>query len=105
MLFATGNGLSSWDGENWQRSSTPNNTRIRDITVWHDDRIYAGAVGELGYFSFTNTGEFRFTLIPTHHLLEDFGQTLGVNSNNEMVVFSTQQAVLVWDGKQIQKIN
>tara|TARA_R110000737_G_scaffold22022_2_gene40630 strand:- start:7851 stop:11819 length:3969 start_codon:yes stop_codon:yes gene_type:complete len=105
MLFATGNGLSSWDGENWQRSSTPNNTRIRDITVWHDDKIYAGAVGELGYFSLTDTGEFSFTLIPTDHLLEDFGQTLGVNSNNEMVVFSTGQAVLVWDGKQIQRIN
>jgi signal transduction histidine kinase/DNA-binding response OmpR family regulator len=105
MLFATGNGLSSWDGENWQRSSTPNNTRMRDITVWHDDKIYAGSVGELGYFSLTNTGEFEFTLIPTEHLLEDFGQTLGVNSNNDMVVFSTQQAVLVWDGKHIQKID
>ena len=104
MLFATGNGLSSWDGENWQRSSTPNNTRIRAVTVWHDDRIYAGAVGELGYFSPTDTGEFSFTLIPTDHLLEDFGQTLGVNSNNEMVVFSTQQAVLVWDGEQIYKL-
>lgn len=104
MVFATGNGLSTWDGENWQRSSTPNNTRIRDLTIWHDDRIYAGAVGELGYFSLTNTGEFSFTLIPTEHLLEDFGQTLGINSNNEMVVYSTQQAVLVWDGKQIQKL-
>jgi signal transduction histidine kinase/DNA-binding response OmpR family regulator len=104
MLFATGNGLSSWDGENWQRSSTPNNTRIRAVTVWHDDKIYAGAVGELGYFSTTDTGEFSFTQIPTDHLLEDFGQTLGVNSNSDMVVFSTQQAVLVWDGEQIQKL-
>ncbi|GAC17305.1 hybrid sensor histidine kinase/response regulator transcription factor [Paraglaciecola arctica] len=104
MLFATGNGLSTWDGENWQRFSTPNNTRIRAVTVWHDDRIYAGAVGELGYFSPTNTGEFNFTLIPTAHLLEDFGQTLGVNSNQEMVVFSTQQAILVWDGKHIKRI-
>lgn len=104
MLFATGNGLLTWDGENWQRSSTPNNTRIRDIVVWHDDKIYAGAVGELGYFSPNDTGEFSFTLIPTDHLLEDFGQTLGVNSNNEMVVFSTQQAILVWDGEQIQKL-
>lgn len=105
MLFATGNGLSIWDGENWQRSSFPNNTRVRDITIWHDDRIYAGAVGELGYFSATDTGEFSFTLIPTEHLIEDFGQTQGVNSNNEIVVFSTQQAVFVWDGVKIQKMN
>jgi signal transduction histidine kinase/DNA-binding response OmpR family regulator len=104
MLFATGNGLTSWDGENWQRASTPNNTRIRAVTVWHDERIYAGAVGELGYFSPTDTGEFNFTLIPTDHLLEDFGQTFGINSNHEMVVFSTQQAILVWDGKKIQKV-
>jgi signal transduction histidine kinase/DNA-binding response OmpR family regulator len=105
MLFATGNGLATWDGEHWQRSSTPNNTRIRAITIWNDDKIYAGAVGELGYFSLSNTGEFNFTLIPTEHLLEDFGQTFGVNSNDKIVVFSTQQAVFVWDGKQIQKIN
>ncbi len=105
MLFATGNGLSSWDGENWQRASTPNNTRIRNITVWHDDRIYAGAVGELGYFSPTDTGEFSFTLIATDHLLEDFGQTRGINSNNKIVVFSTDQAVFVWNGKQIQKMS
>lgn len=104
MLFATGNGLSSWDGENWQRSSTPNNTRIRDITVWHDNRVYAGSVGELGYFSLSNTGEFEFTLIATEHLIEDFGQTLGVSSNHDMVVFSTQQGILVWDGEQIHKL-
>ena len=104
MIFATGNGLSTWDGQNWQLASTPNNTRIRDITIWHDNNIYAGAVGELGYFSPTDTGDFSFTLIPTKHLLEDFGQTMGVNSNHEMIVFSTQQGVLVWDGKQIQKV-
>jgi ribosomal protein S27E len=105
MLFATGNELATWDGEHWQRSSTPNNTRIRAITIWDDDKIYAGAVGELSYFSLSNTGEFNFTLIPTEHLLEDFGQTFGGNSNDKIVVFSTQQAVFVWDGKQIQKIN
>lgn len=104
MIFATGNGMSTWDGQNWQRASTPNNTRIRDVTIWHDKNIYAGAVGELGYFSPSDKGDFPFALIPTKHLLEDFGQTMGVNSNDEIVVFSTQQAVFVWDGKQIQKI-
>jgi signal transduction histidine kinase/DNA-binding response OmpR family regulator len=105
MLFATGNGLLVWDGENWQRSSTPNNTRVRDISIWQDGNIYAGAVGELGYFSPTDNGEFTFTHIPTDHLLEDFGQTFGVNSNHKMVVFSTDQTVLVWDGKHMQSIN
>jgi signal transduction histidine kinase/DNA-binding response OmpR family regulator/ligand-binding sensor domain-containing protein len=104
MLFATGNGVSTWDGENWQQFSTPNNTRIRDITVWQDNNIYAGATGELGYFSPTISGQFRFTPIPTDHLVEDFGQTRGVNSNNNIVVFSTDQSVLVWDGIQIQKV-
>lgn len=105
MLFATANGLSIWNGETWQQTSTPNNTRIRDITIWHDANIYAGAVGELGYFSPTDTGKFRFTVIPTEHLIDDFGQTRGINSNKEIVVYSTDQAVLVWDGKQINKIN
>lgn len=105
MLFATGNGLTSWDGENWQQSSTPNNTRIRDISVWKDNNIYAGAVGELGYFTPLPSGEFEFTIIPTDHLVEDFGQTRGVDSNQNIVVYSTDQSLFVWDGSTIHKID
>lgn len=104
VLFATGNGLASWDGENWLRSNVPNNTRVRDISIWKDQNIYAGAVGQLGYFSLNHFGEFEFTLIPTSHLIEDFGQTRGVNSNQDWVVYSTEQTVLVWNGQDIQKV-
>ncbi|MFT4789091.1 MAG: signal transduction histidine kinase/DNA-binding response OmpR family regulator [Paraglaciecola sp.] len=104
MLFATGNGLSSWDGENWYIASTPNSTRIRDLTVWKDNNIYAGAVGELGFFKPLGTGEFAFNQIETQHLIDDFGQTRGVNSNQDMVLYSTDQAVFMWDGKQLQII-
>lgn len=105
MLFATGNGLSSWDGEHWQRSGTPNNTRIRALAFWKDNNIYAGSIGELGYFTPTESGEFSFTVIPTNHLIEDFGQTYGVNSNHQIVVYNTDQSVFIWDGESIQKIN
>lgn len=105
MLFATGNGLSSWDGENWQIVSTPNNTRIRDLTVWKDNNVYAGAVGELGFFKPIDTGEFVFNQIDTQHIIDDFGQTRGVNSNQDMVIYSTDQCVFIWDGKQLQKID
>lgn len=105
MLFATGNGLTSWDGENWQQSNIPNNTRVRDISVWKDNKVYAGAVGLLGYFAPLASGEFEFTTIPTEHLIEDFGQTRGVNSNQNIVVYSTDQCLFVWDGTKIQKID
>lgn len=105
ILFATGNGLTSWDGENWQQASTPNNTRVRDITVWKDNNIYAGAVGQLGYFAPRPSGEFEFTIIPTDHLIEDFGQTRGINSNQNIVVYSTDQSLFVWDGSTIRKVD
>jgi signal transduction histidine kinase/DNA-binding response OmpR family regulator len=105
MLFATGNGLSSWDGKNWHIAATPNNTRIRDLTVWKDNNIYAGAVGELGFFKPLDSGEFAFNQIETQHLIDDFGQTRGVNSNQDMVIFSTDQAIFIWDGIQLKKID
>jgi signal transduction histidine kinase/DNA-binding response OmpR family regulator len=104
MVFATANGLTSWDGENWQHGSSPNNTRMRGLTIWQDGNIYAGAVGELGYFVKSARGEFEFTVIPSGHLNPDFGQTRGVNSNTDMVVYSTDQAVFVWDGKKLNII-
>jgi signal transduction histidine kinase/DNA-binding response OmpR family regulator len=105
MLFATANGLTTWDGENWQRSSTPNNSRIRSLTVWKDQKIYAGAVGELGYFVKNTAGKFDFNQIKTNHLISDFGQTRSVVSNDDMVVYSTDQCVFVWDGQTIKKID
>jgi ligand-binding sensor domain-containing protein len=62
-------------------------------------------VGELGFFKPLATGEFAFNQIETQHLIDDFGQTRGVNSNQDMVIYSTDQAVFIWDGKQLKKIN
>jgi signal transduction histidine kinase/DNA-binding response OmpR family regulator len=105
MVFATANGLTAWDGENWQHASSPNNTRMRSLSVWKDGLIYAGGVGELGYFVKSPSGEFSFTVIPTSHLLAKFGQTRSVNSNSEMVIYSTDEGVFVWDGNVIKKMN
>lgn len=105
MVFATANGLTTWDGENWQRASSPNNTRMRALTVFKDGNIYAGAVGELGYFTKTPSGEFSFSVIPTTHLLAKFGQTRSVNSNDAMVVYSTDECLFVWDGTTIKKMD
>jgi signal transduction histidine kinase/DNA-binding response OmpR family regulator len=104
MVFATANGLTAWDGENWQRASSPNNTRMRSLSIWKDGNIYAGATNELGYFVKESTGEFLFTSIPTQHLISQFGQTRGVNSNHDMVVYNTDECAFVWDGKTIFKI-
>jgi signal transduction histidine kinase/CheY-like chemotaxis protein/AraC-like DNA-binding protein/ligand-binding sensor domain-containing protein len=105
MVFATANGLTAWDGENWQRASSSNNTRMRSLSIWTDGNIYAGATNELGYFVKQSTGEFRFTLIPTKHLTTQFGQTRGVNSNDAMVVYNTDECAFVWNGTTIVKVD
>lgn len=105
MVFATGNGLTTWDGENWQHASSPNNTRMRALTMFTDGNIYAGAVGQLGYFEKTATGEFSFIQLPTQHLIEQFGQTRSVNSNTEMVVYSTSECLFIWDGESLHKFD
>ena len=104
MVFATANGLSTWDGENWQRATSPSNTRMRALTIFSDNNIYAGATNELGYFSKLPTGEFQFSLLPTHHLIPQFGQTRGVNSNDTLVVYNTDECAFVYNGTAVFKL-
>jgi len=105
MVFATANGMTSWDGENWQQTSTPSNTRIRALTIWKDGHIYAGATNELGYFTKLDNGTFVFVQIPSAHLISQFGQSRSVNSNNTMVAYNTDEGVFVWNGQVLAMID
>ncbi|GAA4894361.1 two-component regulator propeller domain-containing protein [Ferrimonas pelagia] len=104
MVFATANGMASFDGTRWQLATTDNNTRIRSLAPWHDGRIYAGAIGELGYFERQPEGHFAFTPLATQALVADPGEVWSVAVDEHLVVFSCQNAVLVWNGEQLSAL-
>ena len=51
MYWANNDGLLQFDGTNWACYPVANHTIVRSVVIDRNDRIYAGAQSEIGYFS------------------------------------------------------
>ena len=61
MYFANNDGLISFDGSYWKVYPVPNKTILRSLAIDKEDRIYAGAQDEFGYFTPDARGVLRYT--------------------------------------------
>jgi len=106
IYVGNGNGLLSWDGEQWRRYSMPNQSRIRSLLEWKDGRFYVGTVNDIGYYAADGKGRMTFT-----SLLEAnagysslFGETWSIAATDEFIVFKTDKQTFVYDGESLQTI-
>lgn len=60
MYFANNEGLLSFDGIYWKLYPLPNKTIVRSIEFGSDNRIYAGAQDEIGYFAPDGAGKLVY---------------------------------------------
>ena len=107
IYVGNGNGLLSWDGEQWLRYSMPNQSRIRSLLEWKDGRIYVGTVNEIGYYAANDSGTLTFTsLLETNagytHL---FGETWSITATDEHIFFKTDKHVFVFNGESLKAID
>ncbi|MGI8635523.1 MAG: two-component regulator propeller domain-containing protein, partial [Segetibacter sp.] len=61
IYFANYEGLLRFDGTFWKLYPFPNNLIVRSIAVAKDNRIYAAAQNDFGYFSPDKNGTLKFT--------------------------------------------
>src|SRR6187402_3640801 len=61
IYFANNEGLLSYDGIYWKLYPLPNKTIVRSIEFGPDNRIYAGAQDEIGYFAPDRSGKLIYT--------------------------------------------
>ncbi len=61
IYVANNEGLLVFDGTKWQRFPVPNKTILRSIAFGANQKLYAGAQDELGYFAPDQTGKLCFT--------------------------------------------
>ncbi|MEP6676567.1 MAG: triple tyrosine motif-containing protein [Ferruginibacter sp.] len=61
MYFANNDGLISFDGSYWKVYPLPNKTIMRSLAIDREDRVYAGAQDEFGYFSPDSKGILHYT--------------------------------------------
>jgi len=91
-------GLLEYDGVTWRLILTPTRTTVRSLGMDAAGRIYAGAVGDLGYLQKNDKGETEFVSlldkIPAENRVFEDVWRLFVAP--EGVYFQTQVALFRW---------
>lgn len=59
MYFANGDGLLQFDGAEWSLTLTALETNMLSIALDDEERIYYGAIGEVGYFKKNKDGKLE----------------------------------------------
>ena len=103
----TGIGLNEWDGEKWSFYNTPQNSRIRSVSPWHDGKIYVGTTNDFGYYDADQSGILKFTSLISDWTFEQhqFGEVWSTAANKKGVLFSAKSSMYFWDGKKVKIIS
>jgi signal transduction histidine kinase/ligand-binding sensor domain-containing protein len=63
LYFANTNGVLIFDGTHWQILELPGKAYVRSLCIDQNDKVYVGALGELGYLEKTVSGGFKYISI------------------------------------------
>jgi hypothetical protein len=104
MYFGNWNGVLEYDGVSWRLISTPNKSGVRSLVVDANDRIYVGAVGDLGYLAPNSLGDMRFISLLDHVLPEnrEFNEVWYSYATSQGVYFRTDKILLRWANNRMQ---
>jgi signal transduction histidine kinase/ligand-binding sensor domain-containing protein len=98
MFVGNNSGLLEYDGQTWRLHTVPNRTPVRSLATDEEGRIYAGAVGELGYFAPDPQGWMSYhsliDYLPEEH--QDFADVWLIHYLDDKVYFNIGSALLVW---------
>lgn len=102
LLYVANNfGLLEYDGTSWARYSLPNSTKIRDILVENNGRIYIAAQGQFGYFRPNEFGHLEFiswvTQLPLKYQnVEEVWKVFKIHQN---YIFCSFKSIFIFDEK------
>lgn len=105
LVYSGGNsGIVEWDGERWQQYRTPNNTRVRSISVSSDGRLYVGTTNDIGFFASNDIGilEFHSLIVDWSFEQRQFGEIWATATNELGTVFVSEHAIYFWDGTSVK---
>jgi serine phosphatase RsbU (regulator of sigma subunit)/ligand-binding sensor domain-containing protein len=104
MYFGNWNGVLEYDGVSWRLVSTPNRSGVRSLAVDANDRIYVGAVGDLGYLAPDSVGDMQFVSLLDHVQPEnrEFNEVWYSYATSRGVYFRTDKILLRWANNRMQ---
>lgn len=105
-LLYVGNfaGILEYDGVSWRLIQTARQTKVSALAVDQKGRIYAGAMGEMGYLVPDSRGVLKFKSIAEALPADEqkFQEVISCLPSKEGVYFITSGRIFLWDGKAIK---
>jgi DNA-binding CsgD family transcriptional regulator len=108
MYFANNNGLLECDGYHWNTYPIANYTNVRSLYYSEEeDRIYAGAFNEFGYYDRDNRGLLKYNslvnlLAPAD---KNFNEIWNIYRSSEALFFQGDREVFRLKGDRIKRLN
>jgi serine phosphatase RsbU (regulator of sigma subunit) len=104
MYFGNWNGILEYDGVSWRLISTPNKSGVRSLAIDANDRIYVGAVGDLGYLAPDSVGDMQFVSLLDHVPPgnREFNEVWYSYATSQGVYFRTDKILLRWANQRMQ---
>lgn len=100
LLYVANNfGLLEYDGTSWNRFTIPGETKVRDVAISKQGKIYIASQGNFGYFFINEFGQYEFTSL-SDQLTDEykaFDETWRVFLNDESVLFCTFKHLFRFD--------
>jgi signal transduction histidine kinase/CheY-like chemotaxis protein/HPt (histidine-containing phosphotransfer) domain-containing protein len=101
IMYFAGTGVLTFDGDHWKSVTIPESFAIRCLSFGpHGRRLWAGAMGDLGWFEQTSPSEWNFHSL-RGKLPDDFevGDVWAVAPDNEGTTFVCRDRILRWNGE------
>jgi ligand-binding sensor domain-containing protein/DNA-binding CsgD family transcriptional regulator len=96
LYFANNDGLLEYDGVNWKVFTDMGHFVVRSVQS-AGDRIYAGAFGELGYFSYKNNRDLEYTSLAVNDMLKSCGDYWNIHEWDDRIVFHSERSLCFFE--------
>ena len=106
MYVGGGMGLLAYNGVDWTRYDTPNNSRVRNLLIDEQGRFWIGSTNHFGYFERDDTGAMHYQSI-SEQLPDDqqnFGEVRDLAKIGGVLYFNTLNALFRWDGTALERL-
>ncbi|MFC2152452.1 ATP-binding protein [Bacteroidota bacterium] len=105
LYFGNGDhGIMQYDGQRFQFTSIPNNSTIRSLAIDKNDKIYVGAVNEIGYLKSNNVGKHEYIsyLDRISEKDKNFADVWATFHSNKGVYFYTDNVIFLIDDDEVK---
>jgi len=107
LIYVANNfGLLEYDGTTWNRHVLPSETKMRDVCIGKEGKVYVASQGDFGYYSPSKTGPLTFTSLADSlpDKYRNFDETWRLYLIDDYVVFCTFRQMFFFKGNKLEKV-